>query len=298
MQCGHDWRADMPEAKRWSGQNQASMIGGAVHKLVSNSADVKRTARPTDGGDTLPSECKQWLQYHAAGRFAEGNVLYKCIKFARTDFDFKITPHAKLKDIPSYIDRNAPLLAFNGPLSNMLLSQGKVLGNEDTSSTYHWFVFAMDADGVPTMISDPNETLTASDLQNQGYKLAFRGWSPIVVDGEAYDWSTIPTGPDTKKYIFERKHARTILAWDDDYWYLLAIEGQIPFSPGADFDCMYALCKHLGFTNAFNMDGGGSVQVWLSNPTENIVTQNKHVAQPDPRLGRRNTLIELIEKEA
>ena len=224
------------------------------------------------------------------------NCFYKLFKFKQSLFDFEIIPASTITSIPLWVKNNNPIFAFNGPSGYMYLSQGQVLGNTDGVESQHWYVLAMKQDGKPVVIQDLNEGLTATALKNQGYVFGCRGWSPIILNNVRFDYQNIIPDSQNKTYIFENKHSRTMFCWDDEYYYVLQIEGMIPFSEGANFNEQYALCVELGIKNAFNLDGGGSVQSWISKPIRNFVYQNKEKGQINPNDSRVVTLINVIER--
>lgn len=227
------------------------------------------------------------VHLHASGYSDELGVSYKCVALLRNEFDFELLKNATVGSVPEYLkSHDGAVFLFNGPLGNMLLSRGTVLGNSDGVSGHdHWYILAFDSSGAPSAIADLAEELTASDMLAQGYWTAFRVWHPVLTDGVAFNPGSIPASDD-KTYIFDGHHSRTVFAWDNDYYYVLVVDGQTPRARGLDFNGLVSLCTSLGLRNSVNMDGGGSTQAWINNPPYNLALQNKANGFDDPRESR------------
>ena len=162
---------------------------------------------------------------------------------------------------------------FNGPLAGPAVSNGLVVYDSSTPTREYWYLLLV-KDGVVSVRRDVSHAATASGLVSEGYEFACGVWSPILLDGVKFDVSNIPSGDANYNYILNRKHPRTLFAWDNDNWYIVVIEGRGYINHGANFDEMYAISNSLGLTNVVNMDGGHSSQVWSTAPTFNYVYQN------------------------
>ena len=162
---------------------------------------------------------------------------------------------------------------FNGPLAGPTVSNGLVVHDSTTPTPEYWYLLLV-KDGAVSVRKDVSHAATASGLVSEGYEFACGVWSPILLDGVKFDVSNIPSSDSNYNYILNRKHPRTMFAWDDDNWYVVVIEGRGYINLGANFDEMYALSNSLGLKNAVNMDGGHSTQVWSTAPTFNYVYQN------------------------
>ena len=95
----------------------------------------------------------------------------------------------------------------------------------------------------------------------------FSGFAPLIVDHELADYTSIEniTGSNAIAQAFidslPVKHPRQILAQDDDNnFYIISIMGRFNNSQGFNYDEMKNYCLAKGFKNAFNCDGGGSMQ--------------------------------------
>lgn len=162
---------------------------------------------------------------------------------------------------------------FNGAMAGPAVSNGLVVYDSSTLTREYWYLLLV-KDGVVSVRKDVTRTTTASSLVSEGYEFACGVWSPILLDGVKFDVSNIPSSDSNYNYILNRKHPRTLFAWDDGNWYVVVIEGRGYINLGANFEEMYALCNSLGLKNAVNMDGGHSTQVWSTAPTFNYVYQN------------------------
>lgn len=95
----------------------------------------------------------------------------------------------------------------------------------------------------------------------------FSGFAPLIVDHELADYTSINNivGSNEIAQAFidslPVKHPRQILAQDDDNnFYIISIMGRFNNSQGFNYDEMKNYCLAKGFKNAFNCDGGGSMQ--------------------------------------
>jgi len=66
-------------------------------------------------------------------------------------------------------------------------------------------------------------------------------------------------------------HNRTITGYDGLYWYSIIADGRTTWDLGLTAIEEVELCQQLGITDACNLDGGGSSDMWLNGK---IVTGN------------------------
>lgn len=89
------------------------------------------------------------------------------------------------------------------------------------------------------------------------------GW--LVRNGTAHtsNWS---------QYTFStQRHPRTVLAWNDTHWFLMAVDGRSTASIGMTFaDMATFLIDHLGAHEAVNLDGGGSTTLVAGGTVRNV----------------------------
>ena len=105
-------------------------------------------------------------------------------------------------------------------------------------------------------------TATLPDMKN--CKTAIGGGPRLVVDRK-------PVGGWRSPH---ERHPRTAVGWNDDYLFLVLVDGRQPgLSLGMSFTELADYFVKLGCTHAVNLDGGGSASMWLfgqtvSNPSE------------------------------
>lgn len=164
---------------------------------------------------------------------------------------------------------------LNGPLAGVLIEDGVVVNDLNQGSTSeYWYILGTDKNGAIKVQADTSHTVTAAQAVSAGFYNAMGIWHPIIQSGTAFSPSSLPTSEENYTYIITRKHPRSILAYDDENWYFVAVEGRIYRSEGINFEQELALCRKLGFNNAYNLDGGHSVQAWSVSPTFNFVRLN------------------------
>lgn len=105
-----------------------------------------------------------------------------------------------------------------------------------------------------------SETLTS----NAQMMIDGAGW--ILKDGSANtsEW-------DRYNSSFKGLNPRTMIAWNNEEIYLIAIDGrQAGYSVGMSFSDMADFCLNtLDATDAVNLDGGGSTAMWVNGSTVN-----------------------------
>ena len=198
---------------------------------------------------------------------------YEMIKISRAKFDLTIIPYSiyGYDGAYKYVENHPDAFYINGQLNSPTVIDGVVTAEAVPENPQYWYFFGVDANGDPKYTKDINRTLSGSSLLADGYYEAFGIWHPIVVNNIAFTPSTeLNTSDPDYDYIITDKQPRSVLGYDDDYWYLITIDGRLPRSQGADFTDLVSLMQELDIPNAFNMDGGSSIQLWTSNPTTNL----------------------------
>lgn len=129
---------------------------------------------------------------------------------------------------------------------------GITLPGEDLTRPY----LAFDAAGNPTWfpIGTNLQTLPAE------YETAFACDSYLVRNGSLYVDSYIEN--------YHQYQPWNCFGWDDDYWYILNVEGRGNLQRGLLLKELGQLAFSLGIRNAVNLDGGGSVVVAINNGDE------------------------------
>lgn len=112
-----------------------------------------------------------------------------------------------------------------------------------------------------------SQQITADMLIADRIVNCFSGFAPLIVDHELADYTSINNivgSNEIARAFIESlpvKHPRQILAQDDNNnFYIISIMGRFNNSQGFNYDEMKNYCLSKGFKNAFNVDGGGSMQ--------------------------------------
>ena len=121
-----------------------------------------------------------------------------------------------------------------------------------SDNTMKFYVGLADGFSIDDMLDD--------DIVN-----CFSGFAPLVVNHEAYDFTEITDIDNTIAQAFEEslpvKHPRQVIAQDDDNnFYIFSIMGRFNNSAGMNYEEMQSYFLSKGLKNAFNCDGGGSMQ--------------------------------------
>lgn len=105
---------------------------------------------------------------------------------------------------------------------------------------------------------------TATAPEMTGSMTALGGGPRLLMDGKLVEGWSSPN----------QRHPRTALGWNEEFLYLLLVDGRQPgVSVGMSFHELAAYFKKLGCTHSINLDGGGSASMWafgqtVSNPSE------------------------------
>ena len=206
---------------------------------------------------------------------------YELLKLKKDKFSLSQLYESEYPNgIYDYLKNTENCFYMNGVLSGVNVHNGVGISEAQSGSQY-WYVLGLNQNNEIVYAKDLNRSLTTSGLITLGYKEAFGIWSPVIINGNAFVPATeIPNTQNDYDYIINHKHPRTILGYDDDYYYLLTIEGRLANSRGATFSEIVTLCQDLGITNAFNLDGGGSTQLWTSKNPKNLVFGKEHTTEP------------------
>lgn len=130
------------------------------------------------------------------------------------------------------------------------------------------------------LVNDFNiDTMLNDDIVN-----CFSGFSPLIVNHEAFDFTDITDLAGTNQIAqnfadsLPVKHPRQILAQDDDNnFYIFSIMGRFNNSKGMNYYEMQDYLMTKGLKNAFNCDGGGSMQTvfnknYIFEPSQELDT--------------------------
>lgn len=157
----------------------------------------------------------------------------------------------------------------NGSLGNLAISDGVIIGNANNDYTIMGI-----RNGAPTVMNQLSAgQYSAASLLNDGWTLAFGVFWIIIQNGIKYDietYSGCSWYTEGKTPIIRGQ--RTALGWDGDYWYVFCATGRRPYAAGFNNDEIYKMCVKHGIPNMVNMDGGGSSQLFLTNPLTEITS--------------------------
>jgi hypothetical protein len=119
-------------------------------------------------------------------------------------------------------------------------------------------------------------TATTPDLK--GVKVAIAGGPALIRDGKAFSLKSPPPGTpaswsEMSKYD---RHPRSAIGWSPTHFYLVTVDGRQPgYSVGMKLAELAEYFAGLGCTEAMNLDGGKSAQMWVSGQIVNSPCQGE-----------------------
>ena len=119
-------------------------------------------------------------------------------------------------------------------------------------------------------------TATTPDLK--GVKTAIAGGPAIIKDGKPFAAKSPPPGArgsysEMSKY---ERHPRSAIGWSPTHLYLVTVDGRQPgLSVGMKLAELAEYLVGLGCTDALNLDGGKSAQMWVSGQIVNSPCQGE-----------------------
>jgi hypothetical protein len=119
-------------------------------------------------------------------------------------------------------------------------------------------------------------TATTPDLK--GVKTAIAGGPAIIQNGKPFSLHEAPPGgsrnySEGSKY---QRHPRSAVGWSPTHIYLLTVDGRQPgLSVGMKIAEMAEYFVKLGCTEAMNLDGGKSAQMWMTGRIMNDPCQGE-----------------------
>jgi hypothetical protein len=117
---------------------------------------------------------------------------------------------------------------------------------------------------------------TTPDLQ--GAVAALGGGPALLEGGKAFTQSTPPPGlgnnySERSKY---ERHPRSAIGWNKSHFYFVTVDGRQPeLSVGMKLAELADYFAGLGCTDAMNLDGGKSAQLWVAGKTVNSPAQGE-----------------------
>lgn len=176
-----------------------------------------------------------------------------------------------------YIRSQNDLVAVNGQLPSVTIIDG-VVTDQNPSSPEFWYYLGWDSSGNPMYVSDYYQNKTSAQLVSAGFHTCFGVWGPIIKNGLPFDlYADIPNdvpNASNKNYILNRWQSANVFCWDDSYFYIYMTDGRSPNSFGVKYTDLRNWLYLQGIREAVMMDGGGSNQMWTSNPAINHVQYN------------------------
>ena len=131
--------------------------------------------------------------------------------------------------------------------------------------------FGFTADNEMKWYDGINNTITASDLVNDGIVNCIPAFTPIILNGSIYDYTIITDQAGSSEIAskfadsIDIKHPRQLIGNDSEgNFYIFTIFGRISGSIGMTYNEMIVYFRDKGYLNVFNLDGGGSTQTVIN----------------------------------
>lgn len=119
-------------------------------------------------------------------------------------------------------------------------------------------------------------TATTPDLK--GVKTAIAGGPAIIQNGKPFSLEDPPSGTGgnySERSKYER-HPRSAVGWSPTHIYLITVDGRQPgLSVGMKLAELAKYMAGLGCTDAMNLDGGKSAQMWVTGEIMNSPAQGE-----------------------
>ena len=168
-------------------------------------------------------------------------------------------------DIMNYAKNNNEYdLYINGGMSGIYIFDGIVNNTSRLDCPYY---LGFTSKNEMKFYNGLKNDFSLDNLINDGIVNCLSGFSPLVVNHNAFDFSDITDLSGTSEIAqnfsdsLPVKHPRQIIGQDDDNnFYIFSIMGRFNNSDGFNYYEMQNYCLSKGLKNAFNLDGGGSMQ--------------------------------------
>lgn len=155
-------------------------------------------------------------------------------------------------------------LYINGGMSGIYIFDGVVNQTSRLDCPYY---LGFTSDNEMKFYNGLVSGFSLDTLLNDNIVNCLSGFSPLVVNHEAFDFTDI-TDLASSNQIAQNfadslpvKHPRQLIGQDDDNnFYIFSIMGRFNNSEGFNYSEMQNYCLSKGLKNAFNLDGGGSMQ--------------------------------------
>lgn len=168
-------------------------------------------------------------------------------------------------DIKSYANEHDDYDVYiNGGMSGIYIFDGVVNQTSRLDCPYY---LGFNSKNDMKFYNGLKNDFSLNTLLNDNIVNCLSGFSPLVVNHQAFDFTDITdlSGSSEIAQAFEDslpvKHPRQIIGQDDDNnFYIFSIMGRFNNSKGFNYDEMVNYCLSKELKNAFNLDGGGSMQ--------------------------------------
>ena len=111
-----------------------------------------------------------------------------------------------------------------------------------------------------------------------GVKMAIGGGPALIHDGKRFSATPPPPGSASdwgQRSKYER-HPRSAMGWSDTHVFFVVVDGRQPgLSVGMKLFELADYMSRLGCTEALNLDGGKSAQLWMSGHILNSPAQGE-----------------------
>lgn len=155
-------------------------------------------------------------------------------------------------------------LYINGGMSGIYIFDGVVNQTSRLDCPYY---LGFTSDNEMKFYNGLASGFSLDTLLNDNIVNCLSGFSPLVVNHQAFDFTNITDLASTSEIAqkfsdsLPVKHPRQLIAQDDDNnFYIFSIMGRFNNSEGFNYSEMQNYCLSKGLKNAFNLDGGGSMQ--------------------------------------
>ena len=155
-------------------------------------------------------------------------------------------------------------LYINGGMSGIYIFDGIVNNTSRLDCPYY---LGFNSNNEMKFYNGLKNDFSLDNLINDDIVNCLSGFSPLVVNNNPFDFTDITDLSSTSEIAqnfldsLPVKHPRQIIAQDDDNnFYIFSIMGRFNNSEGFNYYEMQNYCLSKGLKNAFNLDGGGSMQ--------------------------------------
>lgn len=119
------------------------------------------------------------------------------------------------------------------------------------------------------------------DYLLEHYDNVIPSFSPLIVNGEKFDYTVLPKTDPNYEYIVNGNHNRQVFMVDNnDKWHTLIFDGRSRYNIGWTYDNLIEILLKMNAKNAFNLDGGGSCTSLVNNIPVNFTPSTSPQGRP------------------